>query len=74
MVTPVELSTLNPRLEGHRLRDDTREAHLLASIAERGIEKPLEGVDLPSVDSLETADPRAAGGRGKDPDQLSGKC
>jgi ParB-like chromosome segregation protein Spo0J len=43
----VELSTLDLRYEGHRLRDNTREARLLASIAERGIEEPLEGVDTP---------------------------
>lgn len=43
----VELSTLNPRYEGYRLRDKAREARLLASIAERGIEEPLEGVDPP---------------------------
>jgi hypothetical protein len=41
----VELSSLDLRYEGHRLRDDAREACLLASIAERGIEEPLEGVD-----------------------------
>jgi hypothetical protein len=41
----VELSTLDLRYEGHRLRDDAREARLLASIAKRGIEEPLEGVD-----------------------------
>ena len=44
----VELSTLDLRYEGHRLRDDAREARLLASIAERGIEEPLEGVDTPT--------------------------
>jgi len=43
----VELSTLNLRYEGHRLRDDAREVRLLASIAQRGIEEPLEGVDTP---------------------------
>jgi len=43
----VELSSLDLRYEGHRLRDDAREARLLASIAERGIEQPLEGVDTP---------------------------
>lgn len=43
----VELSTLDLRYEGHRLRDDAREARLLASIAERGIEVPLDGVDTP---------------------------
>ena len=41
----VELSTLDLRYEGHRLRDDAREARLLASVAERGSEEPLEGVD-----------------------------
>ena len=41
----VELSSLDLRYEGHRLRDTGREARLLASIAERGIEEPLEGVD-----------------------------
>ena len=45
MSESVELSTLDLRYEGHRLRDDAREARLLASIAERGIEEPLEGVD-----------------------------
>jgi hypothetical protein len=43
----VELSSLDLRYEGHRLRDDAREARLLASIAQRGIEEPLEGVDTP---------------------------
>ena len=45
----VELSSLDLRYEGHRLRDDAREARLLASIAERGIEEPLEGVDTPEA-------------------------
>jgi hypothetical protein len=44
----VERASLDLRYEGHRLRDDAREARLLASIAERGIEEPLEGVDAPS--------------------------
>ncbi len=43
----VELSSLNLRYEGYRLRDDATEARVLASIAERGIEEPLEGVDTP---------------------------
>lgn len=42
----VELSSLDLRYEGHRLRDDAREARLMASIAERGIEEPLQGVDI----------------------------
>jgi KorB domain len=44
----VERASLDLRYEGHRLRDDAREARLLASIAERGIEEPLEGVDTPT--------------------------
>jgi hypothetical protein len=44
----VELSTLEMRYEGHRVRDKACEARLLASIAERGIEEPLEGVDTPA--------------------------
>jgi hypothetical protein len=36
---------LDLRYEGYRLRDDAREARLMASIATRGIEEPLEGVD-----------------------------
>lgn len=43
----VELCSLDLRYEGHRLRDDAREARLLASIVQRGIEEPLEGVDTP---------------------------
>ena len=47
MSETVELSSLDLRYEGHRLRDHAREAKLLASIAERGMEDPLEGVDTP---------------------------
>lgn len=47
MSKTVELSTFDLRYEGHRLRDDAREARLLASIAERGVEEPLEGADTP---------------------------
>lgn len=43
-----ELSSFDLRYQGHRLRDDAREARLLACIAERGIEDPLEGVDPPA--------------------------
>jgi hypothetical protein len=43
----VERSSLDLRYEGHRMRDDAREARLLASMRERGIEEPLEGVDTP---------------------------
>ncbi|RPI79562.1 MAG: chromosome partitioning protein ParB, partial [Planctomycetaceae bacterium] len=48
MSQSVELSTLNPRYEGYRLRDEAREARLLASLAARGIEEPLQGVDTTS--------------------------
>jgi hypothetical protein len=43
----VERSSLDLRYEGYRLRNDAAEARLLASIAERGIEEPLAGVDTP---------------------------
>ena len=43
----VELNTLDLRYQGHRLRDDDREARIMASIAGCGIEEPLEGVDTP---------------------------
>ncbi len=43
----VERSTLDLRYEGHRVRDDAAEARLRASIAEHGIQEPLEGVDTP---------------------------
>ena len=45
MSQTVELSTLDLRYEGYRLRDEAREARLLALIVERGIEEPLAGVD-----------------------------
>jgi predicted transcriptional regulator len=41
----VELSTLDLRYESYRMRNPALEARLLASIAQRGIEEPLEGVD-----------------------------
>lgn len=47
MSKSVELTSLDLQYEGHRLRDDTREARLLTSIMERGIEQPLEGVNAP---------------------------
>ncbi len=45
MSQTVELSTLDLRYEGYRLRDEAREVRLLALIVERGIEEPLAGVD-----------------------------
>jgi hypothetical protein len=47
MSESVERSTLDLRYEKYRVRDDAAEARLRASIAERGIQEPLEGVDTP---------------------------
>lgn len=46
MAPDVELSSLDLRYEGHRMRDPAREVRLLVSIQERGVENPLEGVDV----------------------------
>jgi len=46
MVREIELSTLDVRYERYRLRQRAMEDRLLASIAERGIAEPLEGVDV----------------------------
>lgn len=43
----VERSSLDLRYESYRLRSDAAEARLMASIAERGIEEPLGGVNSP---------------------------
>ena len=48
----IELSTLDLRYESYRMSDRASEARLLASIAERGIEEPLEGVDCQGVHVL----------------------
>jgi hypothetical protein len=45
MVREVELSDLDLRYESYRMKNPGLEARLLASIAQRGIEEPLEGVD-----------------------------
>lgn len=45
----VELSSLDLRYEGQRLKNRVQEGRLLSSIAERGIEEPLEGVDTDGV-------------------------
>jgi len=45
MSETVERSSLDLRFESYRLRNNAAEARLLASIAERGIEEPLGGVD-----------------------------
>jgi hypothetical protein len=49
MSQSIELSTLDLRYEGYRLRDAAGEARVMASIAQRGIQDPLEGVDTPKV-------------------------
>jgi len=46
MTRDVELSSLDLRYAGHRMKSPGGEARLLVSIQERGIEKPLEGVDV----------------------------
>ena len=43
----VERTSFVLRYQTYRLRNDTTETRLLASIAERGIEQPLAGVDTP---------------------------
>lgn len=47
MMREVELSTLDLRYEHCRMRNPSQETRLLDSIAERGLEEPLEGVDTP---------------------------
>ena len=45
MSREVEISTLDLRYEDYRMHNTVQEAKLTASIAQRGIEEPLEGVD-----------------------------
>ena len=45
MEREAELSTFDLRYESYRMKNPALEARVLASIAERGIEEPLEGVD-----------------------------
>ena len=45
MAREIELSTLDLRYESYRMKQPAAEARLLASMAQRGIEEPLEGVD-----------------------------
>jgi len=45
MARDAELPTLDLRYESYRMKNPVLEARVLASIAERGIEEPLEGVD-----------------------------
>ena len=45
-MSEIELSSLDLRYEGYRMRNRAGEARLLASIGERGIVEPLEGVEF----------------------------
>jgi predicted transcriptional regulator len=45
VIGDVELKAFDLRYEGYRMKNPPLEAKLLVSIAERGIEEPLEGVD-----------------------------
>jgi hypothetical protein len=49
MTREVELATLDLRYESYRMKQPAQEARLLASISQRGIEEPLEGVDRQEV-------------------------
>jgi hypothetical protein len=51
-VREVELSILDLRYEGHRMKEAAAEGRLLASIAQRGIEEALEGVEVEAVSVL----------------------
>jgi predicted transcriptional regulator len=42
----IELSSLDLRYEGYRMKNPAGEARLLASISQRGIVEPLEGVEV----------------------------
>jgi hypothetical protein len=43
----VERTSIDLQYQNYRMRNDATESRLLASIAERGIEQPLSGVDTP---------------------------
>ena len=52
MAKDIELSSLDLRYEGYRMKNAELEERLLASIAQRGIEEPLEGVQLQDASIL----------------------
>jgi hypothetical protein len=52
MAKDVELSSLDLRYEGHRMKNPWLEERLLVSIAQRGIEEPLEGVQRQQANIL----------------------
>ena len=47
MTETVERTSLDLRYQAYRLRNEAAEARLLASIAQRGIEQPVSGIDTP---------------------------
>jgi len=49
MPESIEISSLDLRYESRRLRNQSQEGRLLSAIAERGIDEPLEGVDVAGV-------------------------
>ena len=55
MANEVELGSLDLRYESFRLKQPALEQRLLSSILQRGIEEPLEGVDLSAAPSATTA-------------------
>ena len=52
MTQELELSSLDLRYEGHRMKNAALEERLLTSILQRGIEEPLEGVEVGGVPVL----------------------
>src|SRR5687768_18513353 len=48
----IELSELDLRYEGFRMKNPGLEERLLGSIAQRGIEEPLEGIQMGPVSVL----------------------
>jgi hypothetical protein len=50
MTSDVDMTSLDLRYEGFRLKAPAVEERLLGSMAQRGIEEPLEGVDLSAAD------------------------
>jgi hypothetical protein len=52
MSSEIELSQLDLRYEGFRMKNPGLEERLLSSIAQRGIEEPLEGVEVGALSVL----------------------
>jgi predicted transcriptional regulator len=46
VTSDIEISTLDLRYEGYRMRSPAQEVKLLVAIQGRGIERPLQGVDI----------------------------